>query len=369
MKKIYLFIVVGIFLASVSCAGKDTTISTLGLGGDDMRTGGENILLIVGEGGTSGRMFSRAAETYKRNNGGEIYEVRSGDEFIAAVYDFYSKKGGIDHLEYFGHGNNVGLYVNQAPGVNGGVYANDPELNKDYLAASIYELDGNIFSKYGWIKFNGCNVAKGYPEKNSLAQSFANYFDVDAVAPLGPTEFSQTLYGAVPIPNSNYLDPNFQEDVYMVPTYSDQGFMVVEPQERSENFEDVRKGQAYYEAVSGLMKRGLNLGLVDERFLPYKNITYAEAREFCRVAVGDLLKCSRATSGGDWRIRNLNSLKMLIDAYGVELKYTNPWYNSYIWWAGNKRLLTDDFVNKKWYTRGEMAELTWSFVEYFAEKI
>jgi len=62
-------------------------------------------------------------------------------------------------------------------------------------------------------------------------------------------------------------------------------------------------------------------------------------------------------------MRNLGALKMLSDAHGVALKYTNPWYDSYVWWARNEGLLTKDFTNKKWYTRGEMAELTWAFVQ------
>ena len=323
-----------------------------------------NILIIAGEGGPSGALFSKAVDTYKRENGGESYEVRSGDEFIAAVRDFVEKNGKIDHLVFFGHGNSVGLYVNQAPNVNGALYANDTELNKDYISASIYELPNDIFSNKGWIKFNGCNVAEGHPDQNSLGQSFANYFDVDVVAPIGPTEFSKNPYAVDPIENSKYLEPDFAGDVYMVPTYALKSFVVVRPQEASSSgFVDVRVGQSYEKAVTGLVARGLDLGFEDNRFLPYKNITWAEAVEFCKIVAEDLTKCSAGVNQPGWWIRNLKALKLLVDGKGISLKSTNPWYDSYIWWAKNEGLLTKDFTNKKWYTRGEMAELSWNLFQ------
>lgn len=322
--------------------------------------GQKNVLLIAGEGGPSGNMFVKAATTYQKINGGDIYEVRDGDEFIAAVRDFFSKNGKIDHLEYFGHGNEIGLYINQEPNVNGGLYANDPALDEDYRAASIYELPSDVFSKFGWIKFNGCNVAKGFPEANSLAQSFANYFGVDVLASLGPTEFSGNPYVVDPIEDSNYLNPDFDGDVYMVATYSGKNFVVIAPQAISASgFVDV-----YTVAVKELVDRGLELDFKDGRFLPYKNITYGEARKFCVVVFGDEDKCRIDFENEDKLMRNLEALKLLVDAKGVSLKPTNPWHESYIWWAKNEGLLTVDFTSKKWYTRGEMAELSWNFAKF-----
>ena len=324
----------------------------------------KNILIIVGEGGPSGNMFVKAVDTYKKEHGGVSYEVHSGDEMVSAINNFVENYGKIDHFQYFGHGNNVGFYVNQAPGVNGAFYYNDPELNKDYIAASLYELKSDIFNEHAWIKFNGCNVAEGYPEKNTLAQAVANYFDVDVVAPRGPTEFSTTPYRVSPIENSNYLDPDFSGDVYMVSTYADKDFIVVRPQEVSDTgVHDLRKGQVYEEAVVGLLELGLNIEMPGGLFLPYKNINYNEAKEFCRTVFGDEEKCHIEVSDQSVWIRNLKALKMLTDASGVSLKYTDPWYNSYIWWANNEGLLTDNFTNKKWYTRAEMAELAWNFYE------
>lgn len=323
----------------------------------------KNILIIVGEGGTSGKMFIRASETYKSEQGGKIYNVKNGDEFISAIKDFVKNYGKIDHLEYFGHGNNVGLYVNQEPNVNGGVYVNDPDLNKDYVAASVYEVDRNIFNEYAWIKFNGCNVASGYPDEDNLAQRMANYFDVDVVAPQGPTEFSKVSYGVDPIDNSNFLSPDFNGDVYMVPTYSEGGFVVVRPQEASgAGYVDVRKGQGFEEAVVGLTEKGLKLDFKGEEFFPYKNITYKEARDFCEIAFGENANCFVSGYQEEDKIRNLHALKMLVDAYGAEIANSNPWSDSYIKWANENELLTKDFVNKTWYTRGEMVELTWNFL-------
>ncbi|MBI5754388.1 hypothetical protein HZA40_04565 [Candidatus Peregrinibacteria bacterium] len=310
----------------------------------NLTTDGKNILIIAGQGGSSGPMFQKAAATYKKKHGGEIYVVYSGDEFVAAVRDFLKKKGKIDHLEYFGHGNQVGLYVNQESGTNGGVYANDPDLDKDYSAASIYELPVNIFAANGSIKFNGCNVAKGYPQVNSLAQGFANYFDVEVVAPLGPTDFS-----------------NENDDVYMFATYSNKDFVNLKPQKSIGEFVDVREGQDYTVAVKELMKRGLNLNFKDKKFLPYKNITNAEAEEFCMVVFSGK-KCHAPGEKSD-RIRNLRALQLLVDAAGVDLKNTNPWYKSYIDWANDAGVLTRDFTDKRWYTRGEMAQLAWGLAK------
>ena len=363
MKK-YIFVL--FFLCSCTAGGD--YLETNVLDGFVVEKSEKNTLIILGEGGPSGNMFVKAAETYKRENGGVSYEVHSGDEMVAAINDFVDNYGKIDHFEYFGHGNSVGFYVNQAANINGAFYYNDPELNRDYIAASVYELDDDIFSEYAWIKFNGCNVAEGYPEKNTLAQAVANYFDVDVVAPMGPTEFSTTPFAVSPIENSNYLDPDFDGDVYMVSTYSDKDFVIVRPQPFSTTgIHDLRRGQSHEEAVKELLGRGLDIGLPEGLFLPYKNVSYEEAREFCRVAALDESKCQIEVSDSSIWIRNLKALKMLIDASGISLKYTDPWYDSYIWWARNENLLTEDFTNKKWYTRADMAELTWSFIKHFEE--
>lgn len=346
----------------VACSGEASVLQAVD--GPEREMKDPNILLILGEGGPSGGMFVKAAATYQKEHGGDSYEVHSGDEFVAAMRDFYQRRGPIDQLVYFGHGNHVGLYVNQAPNVNGALYANDPILNDLYVSASIFELPREIFREGGHILFNGCNVADGYPEKRTLAQDFANYFDIIVDAPRGPTEFSRTPDVVDPIPNSNFLDADFDGEVYMVPTYLEKAFVTVEPQPRTDVFVDVREGQSFEEAVYGLFERGLNLDYGENlnEFDPYAVITYGEAREFCRVALGDVEKC-RMEGAEDERIRNLRALQMLVDAYGVDLKWSNPWYNSYIYWAGQEGLLTEDFVQKKWFTRAEMAEMSWGFIE------
>jgi hypothetical protein len=340
-------------LLLVGCAGQASVL-------DLPEVHSEN-LIIVGEGGPSVSLFIKSAETYKREFGGEIYQVRSGDEFIEAFADFLNRYDEIEHFEYFGHGNNVGLFVNQSPGINGGVYANDPGHNEGFVAASIYELPADIFAVDGSMKFNGCNIADGYPESHSLAQSFANYFDAEVVAAMGPTEFSLDPHFPDPLPEAKYLPSDFSEDLYMVPTYSDQGFITINAQERSV-YEDVRLGESYEKAVRGMSELGFRLE-EGEQFFPYWNGTYANALEFCSFLVSDLATCELEGYELDQKIRNLQFLRMLTDATGVEVGWTDPWYNGYINWAVNRDLLTEDFVNKMWYTRGEMAELTWSFYE------
>ncbi|MBI5754814.1 S-layer homology domain-containing protein [Candidatus Peregrinibacteria bacterium] len=317
------------------------------------------LLIMVGEGGSSGSLFLRSAETYQKEHGGEIREVASGREFVSTVEDFVSKNGKIRHLEYFGHGNNVALFVNQVPGVNGALYANDPAQNEGFIAGSIYDLSADIFVEGGTMAFNGCNIAKGYPEKDSLAQRMANYFNVSVKAPIGPTQFSSRGDG---------VDRNFSlssaKDVYMVPTYLDQGFITVSPQPPGmSRFLDVRAGQSYDEAVFALTERGLDLGYADRKFLPYKNITYREAVQFCRVAFGENASCSVSGYSDDEVFRNLRALQMLADSAGVSVARTTLWFQGYIWWASQNDLLTEGFTNKVWYTRGEMAELTWNVVK------
>lgn len=322
-------------------------------------------LIIVGEGGPSGALFTLAAQTYQREHGGVIHQVTNGDEFVSVMKTFTDEYGAINHLEYFGHGNPVGLYVNQVPNVNGGLYANDPALDQEYLAASIYETEPTLFTENGWIQFNGCNVADGYPERTSLAQEFSNHFEVDVFAPMGPTEFSSLPDVIQPIENSNTLSSGYAGDVYMVPTYASEGFVVVHPQPLSvSGFVDVHEGQSYEEAVVELTRRGLDLDFESARFLPYQIITYAEAVAFCAVAVGDVGKCSMEGHDPTESIRNLRALQMLLDARGIELAVTDPWHQAYVSWASQRDLLTDDFIHKKTYTRGEMAELTWGLTNY-----
>lgn len=324
-----------------ACSGYEETSV---LNGDELIA--EENLIIVGQGGPSGGLFSLAAQTYQAEDGGVIYEVASGREFIAAIEDFYSRHGKISHLEYFGHGNNVGLYVNQEHGINGGLYANDPDMNEGYQADSIYRLDNDLFSDSGWIRFNGCNVADGYPKERTLAQDFANYFNVTVVAPTGPTEFASA-----------------DENIYMIATYDKEGFKTIEPQlVSSAGFEDVRVGQSFERAVKGLLEMGLDLDWMDDKFLPYKNISYAEAFEFCKLLAVEENACYIPGYNAETDIRNLQALKMLLDAGGVQIAQTDPWHRSYIDWANGAGILTKDFTNKRWYTRGEMAELAWNLI-------
>ncbi len=234
-------------------------------------------LIIIGEGGPSGSMFQKAADTYAKEKQGERYTVHSGDEFIAAMQDYVTKHGSIQHLEYFGHGNSVGLYINQAPNINGALYANDPRVNKDYIAASIYELPRETFMRGGSVRFNGCNVAEGHLEnKQNLAQNFVNYFNITAEAPLGPTEFSQVPDRIKPYYNSNGLGTEFNGPVYLVPTDPERGFIPIQPQTLIISYADIYNKTL----LSGSIKTLEKMGWTPEKMgwtttiEPWKNTTY-----------------------------------------------------------------------------------------------
>jgi len=362
MKTFYIVCIVGFFVfTSCSCGNGPVFDSDISQEKDFYEN---NVLIIVGEGGESGTMFLKAAETYKKENKGEIREIQTGDEFIKTINEYVEENGKIGRLVYFGHGNENGLYVNQHPDTHGSLYANDVKLNEDFHSASIYELDPEVFWKYGWIHFYGCSVAKGYPEKDNLAQRFANYFDVDVMATTGPMEFSLNPVELEEIPGDNYLEGNFSMDIYLVPTYEDEGVVVIHPQmPSSSGYVDVREGQSFEQAVVELKKLGLNFGNEENRFLPYQNITYGEAEHFCEIATKNAEDCAVSDLKRDEWIRNLTALKMIVDAWGIDVAYTDPWYDGYIWLAKNNNFLTEDFGNKTWYTRGEMAELCWDIIK------
>ena len=322
----------------------------------------ENTVIVVGEGGSSGNLFFLAAQTYQREHGGEILEVHNGDEFVEKIKIFVEENGSIEHMEYFGHGNNVGLFVNQEPGVHGGIYAYDPATVKDFLAASIYELPSEIFSN-GSIQFNGCNVANGYPEENSLAQSFANHFGATVTAPLGPTEFSLDPEGHTVVTEMRGLGAGSQANVYMMPTYESAAFVSVAPQEELQ-FPDIYEGQDYSESAFQLLNMGLELDY-SQGFLPYQNVTGAEALAFCETAFSTPFEsgCDLDTGPDEW-IRNLDALKMLADAAGASITATDPVRDGYLRWAISDNLLTENFTDRTWYTRGEMAQLTWNIFQW-----
>ncbi len=300
----------------------------------------ENTFILVGEGGDSGDMFKLAAETYKRNHNGDIYEVHSGDEAVAAFNSFLAAHGTIGHLEYFGHGNEVALFMSQIPGENGALYANDPSIDAEFIAGSIYDLSSDLFTEGAIAKFNGCNVAWGHPHNDSFAEKFSNHFSVSVVAPIGPTQFVED-----------------GDDVYLLPTYDVRGFITLTPGAASSSgYSDVHTDELYEPAIAELKKRGFALN-GESSFKAYKVITYADAQSFCTFASGSKDLCP-FTSAATENIRNLSALKMLVDAFKVDLPYSEVWYKPYLNWASEKNLLTEDFTNRVTYTRGEMAQLT-----------
>jgi hypothetical protein len=290
------------------------------------------------------------------------FTVHSGDEFVAALREYVWNYGPVEHLEYFWHGNSAGLYINQAPNINGALYANDPRVNEDYIAASIYELPPDTFAKNGTIRFNGCNVAEGHLEnKPNLAQHFANYFGITAEAPLGPTEFSSLHNQIKRYPGGNTLDGNFSGPVYLVPTDPERGFITVKPQTPLASFSDIYEGSHIADEVAELVKRGWSLEKMGwTKADLQKNITYADLLALCLFLNPESPECTKMRSHNqDEMARNLTTLGLVYDVIGIPVsqKKTSPWYQKYINYGLEHDLLTDDFIHRKWYTRGELLEL------------
>lgn len=308
-------------------------------------------LIIVGQGGNVGYLFLKAADTYAKEHGGYIAQVDSGDEFIDAIHLYIKERGAIQDFVYFGHGNAVGLYVNQSPSINGAVYANDPLLNTSFSAASIYELPRDIFEEDATAVFYGCNVAHEDGNTDSFAELFANHFDVTVRASSGPTEFSLN-------PESAQTPPKNPDDsaLYMVPTTARGGFVTLKPRAAGvAGFADVHVQTIPAEAILEMQTIGLNIAQ-GTSFTPYKTITYEEAQSFCTIINPDA--CDIGNADPQDQIRNVAALKMLLDATGIPIKQSNTLHEGEIYYARNNNLLTHDFTKKRWYTRGEMAILT-----------
>ena len=328
-------------------------------------------LIIVGEGGDASHLFLRAAETFRKKNGGVISSVRDGDEMIAAMRRFVRGHGRISQFVYYGHGNEVGLYVNQEPGVNGALYANDPAVNVLYRSASFYALRPVIFAGSADAFFFGCNVAKGYPDLDSFAERFANHFRVTVYAMQGPTEFSRTQGVHDPFPQASLIPSAFRGPVYMVATYNDQGVEMIEPAGIGiGGYRDVFADAEGSEAITALRKRGFELPEEGTAFRPYRNITYADAQAFCLFAAPQKDQCALPGYGYEPtdRIRNLHALKMLTEAFGFHINHPPSSHLAYVRWAlDHGGLLTRDFMLRTWYSRAEMAQLTWNFIERFGQ--
>lgn len=317
-------------------------------------------LLIVGEGGTSGALFEYAAETFIREHGGVKVTVHDGDAFVAAMKKFTEEHGAISDFVYMGHGNEVGLYVNQIPGVNGSLYVNDPALNTKFRAASIYDLPPSTFAPGSIALFYGCNVARKKAGFDSFAEQFANHFRVTVTAPIGPTEFSFNPEGKSFLKHPAKVIPG---PLYMVPTSDTKGFITIEPSPLgTAGYEDLPASATAGDAIIALRERGLQLDSTSS-FLPYKSITYADAKAFCKSMNADA-PCTADGYADDELFRNTAALKLLLDNAGYTMKRTNIPYQVQISFGTNNNLLTPDFTHRRWFSRSEMAMLTMNILKF-----
>lgn len=310
----------------------------------------ENVLIVVGEGGTSSHLFTLAALTYQRETGGTLIEVHSGDEFVEQVKAHVQVQGPLTHMEYFGHGNNVALFVNQEPGVNGSLYANDPSYNENFRAASIYDLSPDIFATGATTRLNGCNVAQNHEVSETFAQDFANHFQVVMTAAQGPTQFSSHPEEIVTFDEWNQLKLTSADNVYMIPSYQESGFVTLHPAAPSRSgYVDVYRGDLSTESIDWLVDHGIDFG---DEFRPYEHVT---ADDLVFVCEGLALVCD--TEGGSEDQKMLEAMAILIDAHGWEVVTTVPWYDAYVRVVQANELLPSDFSSRRWMTRADMAIL------------
>lgn len=316
-------------------------------------------LIIVGEGGTSGYLFQYAADTYAKEHGGDIVTVHDGDEFVAAMKKFTEEHGAISSFVYFGHGNEVGLYVNQAPHINGGFYANDPALNEQFRAASIYDLPSDTFASGSTALFFGCNLAREFEGLDSFAEQFANYFHVTVKASAGPTEFSFSKDEKTEKLPAKTID----RALYMIPTSSQKGFVTITPSETGiGGYNDVYASMEAAAAIAALHDRGLEIG-PESLFHPFQSITVRDAVIFCHV-IDPNAPCDTQNMEASELFRNTSALRLLLQAVQAPVKRSQKNFDGDIYFAGQNNLLTHDFVHKKWYTRADMAQLTWNVLQW-----
>ncbi len=314
-------------------------------------------LIISGEGGPSSALVRMAARTYQAEHGGVLAEVNTGDAFIAAVRNFVRDNGQVSTFVYFGHGNEVGLFVNQAPGVHGSIYANDPRLAADYSAASIYELSSALFAPSARAIFYGCNIARNHPAE-TFASAFANYFHATVVAATGPTEFSRKPDATDTHAYFSYLPGGYSGPVYMVPTDPAHGFLEVAPSPGGiGGYADVTENLQAAAAIERLAGYGLSVGS-DGLFQPYLAVTYQTAQSFCEVTTIVSELCRPTVKDPSAPMRNLEALALLMDAKNIAVRKTPGSHLGYIQAAQRLDILTPGFVNRRWITRAEMAELT-----------
>ena len=189
-------------------------------------------LVVVGEGGHSGGMFTLAANTWVNNNPGshQIVHATSGAEFITAMQNYAANNGGIiDGLQYFGHSSNYGLFINQGAGADS-FYTDwwQHQCGCTYGSGSstVPSVDASWFNSSSEVKFWGCNAGWN---TGSIAQQFANQIRQPVEAATGPTVFSGVPGGLPGQGLPSIIPSSYSGGVYLVPQYPHQGFTVFSP--------------------------------------------------------------------------------------------------------------------------------------------
>lgn len=176
-------------------------------------------LVLVGQGGASGSMFSLAANTWVNQHGGghQVVQVNSGLEAIQAMQNYAATNGGIDGLQVFSHSGSSGLYFDSS-GSYGSLYSGgagwwlSPFLHN---AATLGQIDPAWFNNNANVQFFGCNTANG---SDSFAEQFADHIGngISVTGSQSGNSFSGLPNGAPGQGLPNPVPSNYTP-VYLVP--------------------------------------------------------------------------------------------------------------------------------------------------------
>jgi hypothetical protein len=186
-------------------------------------------LVLVGQGGYHGGMFTLAANTWARENPGvhQIVQVSSGEAAIQAMQAYAKDRGAIDSMQVFSHSSNRGIYFNQSASANS-LYEGMP-ISAGSGARSVNQIKSSWFANNASVKLWGCNTARE-DDPQPIAKTLANQIGLNVTGSTGPTAFSGSENGKPGQGLPSTVPADYTGPVHLVPQYSDQGFKTVSPE-------------------------------------------------------------------------------------------------------------------------------------------
>jgi hypothetical protein len=150
-------------------------------------------LILVGEPGDLGALFTLAANTWSREHPcecNEIKNVASGEEALEAMEAYAKKYNGIDGLQVFAHSGSDGIYFDTDVGW-GSLYSSGPGWWSALIPfldqAQMESIDPAWFRPDATIQLFGCRTAKG---DSSFAKALAEHLGIPVIGSQSPTHFS-----------------------------------------------------------------------------------------------------------------------------------------------------------------------------------